>query len=437
MKKLFLSAFVIAAAVAGVNAQHSDQRWMKIQSGSEIPANAVIGGRDSDGSPLFVAHANWNGNWQPGKTRKDWNTTSIEYGDQEVNAPDYEILLGNEGLSWVRVNQGNVPENAVVTGHENQNNLCSCRAEFQGTLQVGKTWQGIDGCRIGYGGGGKVLHDYEVLVYTPRSGGMLRGAGEQWVKIQSGNDIPADAVIGGRDGDGSPLFVAHANWNGNWHPGKTRRDWNTTSIEYGNQEVNAPDYEILLGNEGLTWVRVNQGSVPDNAIVAGHENQNDLLSCRGEFQGTLQVGKTWRGIDGCRIGYGGGGQVLPNYEVLVSAGPGRRTGRENFGNLTGAWMLTTSSTNGCDNAQFNYAEASCKDNGVSCTTLTFTEGNGWSDSKGGRGTYAINGNIIRFSSAVDGSYSEFEFRLEGGMLTEKQKNNVNNCVLTVHYRRAN
>ena len=36
----------------------------------------------------------------------------------------------------------------------------------------------------------------------------------QWIKINSGNEIPANAVVGGKDGDGSPLFVAHGNYEG-------------------------------------------------------------------------------------------------------------------------------------------------------------------------------------------------------------------------------
>jgi hypothetical protein len=262
-----------------------------------------------------------------------------------------------------------------------------------------------------------------------------QGPNQRWMKIRSGNEIPGDAVIGGKDADGSALYVAHAVWNGNWHPGKTRKDWNSTSIEYGNQEINANDYEILIGNEGLRWVRVIQGNVPENPVLTGHENENNLYSCRGAYQGSLQVGKTWRGMDGCRIGYGGGGQVIPNYEVLVYTGPAGRPGGANSGSLEGKWILTTSSQTGCNNATFNYPEASCKDNGVSCSTLTMT-GNTWSDTNGGKGTYSImEGKTIRFSSTVDGSYSDYDYRIEGEMLTETQKQ-LTGCVLTVHYKRG-
>ena len=192
MKKFFISGLFFLAALTSVKSQgflntlkkdikkeeqllnqnatqntnSNGQRWMKINFGNEIPSNAVVGGKDGDGNPLFVAHANYGGNWHPGKTRKDWNTTSIEYGGQELNIGDYEVLIGNEGLSWTPVSQGNVPPNAFISGHENQNNLFTCRCEFKGSTQVGKTWQGINACRIGYGNIGNLVLNYDVLVYS-------------------------------------------------------------------------------------------------------------------------------------------------------------------------------------------------------------------------------------------------------------------------------
>lgn len=164
MKKILLIGLMALAIVSVTKSQTPDQNWVRIHAGNEIPANAVIGGTDSDGSQLFVAHANYRGNWHPGKTRRNWNSASIEYGGQEVNVPDYEVLVGPEGLIWISVIQGNVPDNAVITGRENQNNLYTCRCEFQGSTQIGKTWRGSYACNIGYGGKGINVPAYEVLV---------------------------------------------------------------------------------------------------------------------------------------------------------------------------------------------------------------------------------------------------------------------------------
>ncbi len=277
-----------------------------------------------------------------------------------------------------------------------------------------------------------------VIILAALTVAKPQNRGHRWVKVNSGNEIPPDAVIGGRDADGSPLIVAHANYGGNWHPGKTRRDWNSTSIEYGGKEVNVQDYEVLVGNEGLSWVRVNQGNIPENAVISGHENENNLITCRCEFQGSTQVGKTWQGINACRIGYGNVGNIIPNYEVLVHSGPGeyRQPFRENSGNIAGTWILTTSSSTGCDNSAFNYADSPCKDNGVQCATVVFNADNTWFDSNGGRGSFSINGDKLKLNSAVDGSFSEFGFRIENGILTKTQLQ-INNCFLTINYRRGN
>jgi hypothetical protein len=264
-----------------------------------------------------------------------------------------------------------------------------------------------------------------------------QGPGQRWVKIHDGNEIPPDAVVGGKDGDGSPLFVAHANYGGNWHPGKTRRDWNSTSIEYGGQELNVQDYEVLVGREGLSWVGVSQGNLPDNAVITGHENQNNLFSCRCEFNGTTQVGKTWQGLNACRIGYGNAGNVVPNFEVLVHSGPASNPQPSdiNSSRIIGTWTLTTSSSSGCSNTVFNYPDSPCKDNGVQCATVVFGSDNTWFNNNGGKGTYSIDGEKIKLASAVDGSFSEFNFRIERGILTETQLQ-LNNCLLTINYRRG-
>jgi hypothetical protein len=145
----------------------------------------------------------------------------------------------------------------------------------------------------------------------------LAAGSNRWVKVNFGNEIPADAVIGGKDADGSDLFVAHANYIGNWHPGKARKSWNNAHIEYGGQELSIDNFEVLVGNNGLGWTSVSGGNMPENAFYGGHENERNLYICRCEYEGTTQLGKTWQGNTSCNIGYGGRGINVPSYEVLV------------------------------------------------------------------------------------------------------------------------
>lgn len=251
----------------------------------------------------------------------------------------------------------------------------------------------------------KKIYLSSLIILVALTNAKPQSFGQRWVKIHSGNEIPPDAVVGGKDGDGNPLYVSHANYGGNWHPGKTRRDWNSTSIEYGNKEVNVGDYEILVGNDGLSWVNVSDGNMPHFAVQTGHENENNLYTCRCQYQGTTQVGKTWQGINACRIGYGGNGIPVPVYEVLVYSGPTSDPRPDNANaNIIGTWTMTTSLRTGCDVAQMNYAESPCKDNGIMCATVVLTPANTWSDSNGGKGTYSITGDKIKMTSSIDGAF---------------------------------
>jgi len=287
--------------------------WRRISNGTEIPDNAVAGGRDSDGTPLFVARGSQEGNWHPGKTRKDWNTVSIEYGSKELNLSNYEILIADGPLSWEPARQGFIPENSIKGGEENGNILVVCRCQFEGSLQIGKTWAGLNSCNIGYGGVGRSLERYEVLVATPR-------LPQQWIPVSMGANLPDNALVGGQDSDGSPLFVARGNNEGIWHPGKTRRDWSSANIEYGGKELVLPQYEALVDDGHYSWKKPTNGFVPGQAVVAGQEGTNALCICRCQYSGSVQLGKTWNGHAACNIGYGGKGFEIPDYEVLVHFG---------------------------------------------------------------------------------------------------------------------
>jgi len=70
------------------------------------------------------------------------------------------------------------------------------------------------------------------------------------------------------------------------------------------------------------WTPGQPGSVPVDAIVAGHEASGELLFvCRGgQAEGyNLDVGKFRVGFPGCYITYGGGAFTVPDFEVLVSS----------------------------------------------------------------------------------------------------------------------
>jgi hypothetical protein len=124
-----------------------------------------------------------------------------------------------------------------------------------------------------------------------------------------------DALVGGVDGDGTPLQICRANYNGGLHPGKTRADWGSCDVSFGGGEYWLTNYETLVP----AWVTTSGGGIPQDSIPVGKEsNGNPLFVCRANYGGGVQLGKLAQGYDGCFVPFGGSELHLPNYDVLVN-----------------------------------------------------------------------------------------------------------------------
>lgn len=62
----------------------------------------------------------------------------------------------------------------------------------------------------------------------------------------TGGQVPPGAQPHGREGDGTQLFVARANFSGGVHPGKIRFDFHGAFISFNGKEVLVPNYEVLV-----------------------------------------------------------------------------------------------------------------------------------------------------------------------------------------------
>ncbi|XP_022919886.1 uncharacterized protein [Onthophagus taurus] len=62
-------------------------------SGGDIPPNAVIGGRTSDGEHLYIGRVEHEGSNTIGKVHPSHNSLYIPYDGEEVAYSDYEILI--------------------------------------------------------------------------------------------------------------------------------------------------------------------------------------------------------------------------------------------------------------------------------------------------------------------------------------------------------
>jgi len=146
-----------------------------------------------------------------------------------------------------------------------------------------------------------------------------------WVGV-SGKDIPNNAIEGGRDGDGSTLYIARAFYEGGVHPGKAGRGLRIGAvIGYGGKEIELDQYEVLVGDQdSVRWNgesgEINFQALSGQPVEGGREaNGQVLYIAQATYNGTTHPGKTNSGFRGAVISYGGREEIISNYNILVYA----------------------------------------------------------------------------------------------------------------------
>ncbi|KAJ1946317.1 hypothetical protein FBU59_002057 [Linderina macrospora] len=154
-----------------------------------------------------------------------------------------------------------------------------------------------------------------------RAGAGNRGF--QWISCTNGH-IPPNAVQGGIEKDGKPLFVARAMYKGGLHPGKAgpHIQKGGCAIGWGHDEINVSEYQVLVGDASqLRWVKQEgalsvQGFVP---VQAGHEETGEpLYIAKTLVEGSQQLGKCAPHIKkGMSYPYGHKERDTKEYQVLA------------------------------------------------------------------------------------------------------------------------
>jgi hypothetical protein len=125
--------------------------------GAPPPAGALVGGYDSDGAPLYVCQAMFNGGFIPGKTRSSWTTCDVSWGGQEHQVLSYNVLVPKLTSLSLAPFQAGTDANGSALG--------ICSASYQNSQQVGKYLSGGN-CNFGFGGGEVSLSSgYQVLAF--------------------------------------------------------------------------------------------------------------------------------------------------------------------------------------------------------------------------------------------------------------------------------
>ncbi|KAF9032070.1 hypothetical protein BJ165DRAFT_1358043 [Panaeolus papilionaceus] len=143
--------------------------------------------------------------------------------------------------TWFLTSGKNIPNGALLIGTEHSWNLYVCRALHDGALVLGKASDAFKKGGV-LGTQNKEVHTetYEILLADPN---RIR-----WVPYSGRFSIAslgAQPIEGGREANGTKIYVIQAFHKGAVHPGKIGEGWDTGYIPYDGHEKAVSDYKVL------------------------------------------------------------------------------------------------------------------------------------------------------------------------------------------------
>ncbi|XP_011502119.1 PREDICTED: natterin-3-like isoform X2 [Ceratosolen solmsi marchali] len=139
----------------------------------------------------------------------------------------------------------------------------------------------------------------------------------KWLTRSSDEPFPETAVTGGRDIDGATIYVGRAYHDGDMIPAKVIPERNVAYVAHGGQEHAKRNFEVLVRGE-FGWEFCSNGSVPADAVVAGHTSDGEPLYVgRVLHNGSQTVGKVQQSHGCLYIPFDGEELSFKDYEVLV------------------------------------------------------------------------------------------------------------------------
>jgi len=292
-----------------VNPAKAQGNWV-YESGGAVPSDAISGGMEPDGTPLYICRAFFQGGVHPGRVRPGLTGCNIGWGTLEYDVPFYQVLVP----LWASAANGNIPPGAYSYGFEAGffgPALYPCRGYLNGGLHPGKVRPGFIGCNIGWGGKEVPVNPYEVLIAGP----YFHLPVDNWPLAAGSLPVQYGPVVGGFEADGQPLYVCLAGFNNGNHPGKFRPGLGGCNIGWGGAEQSVPTDQssVMI----LNWMRPTQVSFL--SFQAGNEANGDGLSiCRANVNdGGLYPGKYSWSLNACSIGLNGAEVLSHDFLILT------------------------------------------------------------------------------------------------------------------------
>lgn len=139
-----------------------------------------------------------------------------------------------------------------------------------------------------------------------------------WITANPFGPLPVGAQIGGRDIDGSLLYVGRASHEGDQIPGKVLPLQRVMYVSYSGKEIAKQQYEILCGGN-LSWIRVHgSATIPHNAVRGGQTRSGERLYIgRVNHQGSQTPGKVHPSHKSLYIPFGGSEVAYTSFELLI------------------------------------------------------------------------------------------------------------------------
>jgi len=214
----------------------SDERKKQLEIGGGLVAGlGLLGG----GLAAFQAHKKG----QEEQKADAWALSNWIH-DAQARAAAYHRDGPRGPYTWVLTNGKNFPQGAIEGGREkNGNVLYIARVFHEGGVHVGKAGDHLDkGAVIGYGGKEVEVDTYEILLGDTSK--------VKWVSVSDSTFSPQAAVEGGKEANGTTLFIAQAYYEGGTHPGKYSNGMKGACIAYGkNEKVIKDNFRILILNQ--------------------------------------------------------------------------------------------------------------------------------------------------------------------------------------------
>jgi len=213
----------------------SDERKQQVEIGGGLLAGvAAIGA----GYYAYKEHENN----EEEKKAQTW-ALSNWLNEARSRSDDYRNNGPRGPAAWVLTEGKNIPNNAILVGEETKHGwrMYSCRAFFDGGVQLGKASDVFKkGGVLGYQREEIHVETYEILV------GDMNGL--RWVQSHGRlnvGSLGARPVEGGRENDGSPLYIARGYYKDATIPGKCSEKLDGAWVPYDDKEKQLDDYQVL------------------------------------------------------------------------------------------------------------------------------------------------------------------------------------------------